>query len=34
MKKIKLIGDSILAYMPKNMLNGVEERHAIENVST
>ena len=34
MKKLKLIGDSILAYMPKNRLNGIEERHAIENIPT
>ncbi len=34
MTKLKLIGDSILAYMPKDMLNGVEERHAIENAPT
>lgn len=34
MKKLKLIGDSILAYMPNNMLNGVEERHTIENAPT
>ena len=29
--KLKLIGDSILAYMPKGKLDGEEERHAIEN---
>lgn len=34
MKKLKLIGDSILAYMPKGMLNGIEERHTIENAPT
>ena len=34
MKKLKLIGDSILAYMPKAMLKGIEERHAIENAET
>lgn len=34
MKKLKLIGDSILAYMPEGMLNGTEERHAIENAPT
>lgn len=34
MKKLKLIGDSILAYMPKNKLYGVEERFAIENAET
>ena len=32
--KLKLIGDSILAYMPKGKLNGEEERHAIENAET
>ena len=34
MKKLKLIGDSILAYMPKDKLNGIEERFAIENAET
>ena len=34
MKKLKLIGDSILAYMPKEKLHGAEERHAIENAPT
>ncbi len=34
MKKLKLIGDSILAYMPKSKLNGIEERHAVENAPT
>lgn len=34
MKKLKLIGDSILEYMPKNKLNGIEERHAYENIYT
>lgn len=34
MKKIKLIGDSILEYMPKGKLNGVEERYAYENIPT
>lgn len=34
MKKLKLIGDSILAYMPKAKLKGIEERHAIENAET
>lgn len=34
MKKLKLIGDSILAYIPKNKLNGIEERHAVENAPT
>ena len=34
MKKLKLIGDSILAYMPKARLKGIEERHAIENAET
>ncbi len=34
MQKLKLIGDSILGYMPKDMLNGVEERHTIENAPT
>jgi len=34
MKKLKLIGDSILAYMPKAKLNGIEERFAIENAET
>jgi len=32
--KIKLIGDSILAYMPKGKLIGSEERFAIENAET
>ena len=34
MKRLKLIGDSILAYMPKAKLKGIEERHAIENAET
>ena len=34
MKKLKLIGDSILAYMPKAKLKGIEEGHAIENAET
>lgn len=34
MKRWKLIGDSILAYMPKAKLKGIEERHAIENIPT
>lgn len=34
MKKLKLIGDSILAYMPKAKLKGIEERYAIENAET
>ena len=34
MKRLKLIGDSILAYMPKARLHGIEERHAIENAET
>lgn len=34
MKKLKLIGDSILAYMPKAKLKGIEERQAIENAET
>ena len=34
MKKLKLIGDSILEYMPKNKLNGIEEKHAYENIYT
>ena len=34
MKKIKMIGDSILAYMPNAMLKGIEERFAIENAET
>ncbi len=34
MKRLKLIGDSILAYMPKGKLNGIEERYAIENAET
>lgn len=34
MKKLKLIGDSIFAYMPKLKLNGIEERHTIENAET
>ena len=34
MNRLKLIGDSILAYMPKAKLNGIEERHAIENAET
>ena len=34
MKKLKLIGDSILGYMPKAKLKGIEERHAIENAET
>ena len=32
--KLKLIGDSILAYLPKAKLNGIEERFAIENAPT
>ena len=32
--KIKLIGDSILAYMPNGKLIGSEERFAIENAET
>ena len=34
MKKLKLIGDSILAYMPKARLKGIEDRIAIENAET
>ena len=34
MKKLKLIGDSILAYMPKAKLKGIEERFAYENAET
>lgn len=34
MKKLKLIGDSILAYIPKARLKGIEERFAIENAET
>ena len=34
MKNLKLIGDSILAYMPKGKLKGIEERHAVENAET
>lgn len=34
MEKLKLIGDSILGYMPKDMLYGIEERHTIENAPT
>ena len=34
MKRLKLIGDSILAYMPKAKLHGIEERHTIENAET
>jgi lysophospholipase L1-like esterase len=34
MNKLKLIGDSILAYMPKAKLKGIEDRFAIENIPT
>ena len=34
MNRLKLIGDSILAYMPKAKLNGIEERFAAENAET
>ena len=34
MKRLKLIGDSILAYMPNGKLKGIEDRIAIENAET
>lgn len=34
MTKLKLIGDSVLGYMPKLMLNGEEERYCYENAET
>lgn len=34
MLRLKLIGDSILAYMPKAKLKGIEERYAYENAET